>query len=384
MKIFIKAFLFILIIILTLITKGTLERVLYIISGILIYLITINQIKSKFRDYKKVIAGLVIGFLIGNFILINNQYKIPDKKLRAINVNQNKTAIILLFDTDMPRYDPKILIKNFIGGNPSYNIYKLPFHLYKNKILLEKLGSNINIHYNELMIKKLKKNLQDDYMVYSSYINQSPYIEESIQKAIKEGNGQIIIAPISLVETKNLETHNNIIQGARFEFNNIKFKSVNYLWDSELVIESYLEKINSNVKVDKSRVGVILVGEIFDNKIPTETYLKQDILFRQKLGSLLKSQGYDNNKVRLSFLNKSLIKAEMEILMEYGVGQIIIVHTSNESQKNHSLHMVQSLIKSLHAPEGINFTQIHGWIPDEYLIEELLKRIELAKYKDNK
>jgi len=164
----------------------------------------------------------------------------------------------------------------------------------------------------------------------------------------------------------------------------VKYKSTNYLWNSELVAKSYIKRINSSIRVsDKSRAGVILVGEIFNKKTPNETYLKQDVLFRQKISSLLKKDGYDNNKIRQSFLNERLIKEEMEILMEYGVGQIIIVHISNQSQKNYSIAMIENLVKSIEAPKGIKFTQIYGWAPDEFILEELLKRIELAKYKGN-
>jgi len=384
-KVFIRSFLFILIIILNLLTDGTFERLLYLILGVLLYLIIIKEKSNKYRDYKKNISGLIIGYLVANIILISSKYEITYENFSNYNVKENKNAVILLFDVDVPKYRPSILIKNFMDTSSLHDFYKLPFNLYRNKILSERFSGNINQYYSQLMAKELQNNLNEDYTVYKSYINQAPYVDEVIQQAIIEGNGQIIVMPISLVEEKDIESYHSIIHGTRFQVENVKFKSTNYLWNSELLAESYLERINVSIQVsDKSRAGVILVGEIFNNKTPNETYLKQDVLFRQKISSLLKKDGYDNNKVRLSFLNKRLIKEEMERLMEYGVGQIIIVHISNESQKNSSIAMIENLVESIEAPKGIKFDQIHGWAPDKYILKELLKRIELAKYKSYK
>ncbi|QUH20963.1 hypothetical protein [Alkaliphilus sp. B6464] len=384
MSIFIRSFLFILITILSLLTNGTFERILYMILGILLYLIISKEKNNRFGYYKKAISGLIIGYLVANTILIGSKYEIAYEKFNN-NIGDNKTAIILLFDIDPPTYKPSILIKNFKDTNAFLKFYKLPFDLYKHKILIEKLGRNINTFYSELMTKKLQENLGEDYVVYKGYVNQAPYIEETIQQAINNGNSQIIITPISLVGTKDIELHQGIVQETKFQTEDVKLKSTNYLWDSELIAKSYLEKVNSSIQVmDKSRAGIILIGEIFNKETLNETYIKQDVLFREKIRNLLKKDGYDNNKIRLSFLNKRLIEEEMERLMEYGVGQIIIVHISNQSQKNSSLEMVQNVIKSLEAPQDIKFIQIYGWTPDEYMLQELLKRIELAKYKDNK
>ncbi|MBU5677282.1 hypothetical protein KQI88_12745 [Alkaliphilus sp. MSJ-5] len=384
MSVFIRSFLFILIIILSLLTNGTFERILYMVLGILLYLIISKEKNNKFGYYKKVISGLIIGYLIANTILISSKYEIAYEKFNNNNISDNKTAIILLFDIDLPTYKPSILIKNFKDTNAFLKFYKLPFDLYKHKILIEKFGRNINTFYSELITKKLQENLGEDYIVYKGYVNQAPYIEETIQQAINNGNSQIIVTPISLVGTKDIELHHGMVQETKFQTESVKFKSTNYLWDSELIAESYLEKVNSSIQViDKSRAGIVLIGEVFNKETLNETYIKQDVLFREKIRNLLKKDGYDNNKIRLSFLNKRLIEEEVGRLMEYGVGQIIIVHVSNQSQKNSSLEMVQNVMKSLEVPQDIKFVQIYGWAPDEYMIHELLKRIELAKYKAN-
>lgn len=383
MSVFIRSFLFILIIILSLLINGTFERILYMILGMLLYLIVSKEKNNKFGYYKKVISGLIIGYLVGNTILMSCKYEIVYEKFDN-NTGDNKTAIILLFDIDLPTYKPSIIIKNFKDTNVFRKFYKLPFDLYRHKILIQKFSRNINTFYSELMTKKLQENLGKDYVVYKGYVNQVPYIEETIQQAINNGHSQIIVTPISLVGTKDIELHQAIVQEVKLQTESIKFKSTNYLWDSELIAESYLEKVNSSIQVmDKSRAGVILIGETFSKETSNEIYIKQDVLFREKIRNLLKKDGYDNNKIRLSFLNKRLIAEEVERLMEYGVGQIIIVHTSNQSQKNSSLRMVQNVIKSSEVPQDIKITQIYGWTPDEYILEELLKRIELAKYKAN-
>jgi len=137
-KVFIRSFLFILIIILNLFVSGAFERLVYLILGVLLYLIISKEKSNKFRDYKKAISGLIIGYLVANIILIGNKYEIEYEKFTNYNVNENKNAIILLFDVDMPTYRPSILIKNFMDDNSLYDFYKLPFNLYRNKMLSEK------------------------------------------------------------------------------------------------------------------------------------------------------------------------------------------------------------------------------------------------------
>lgn len=385
MSIFIISFLFTFIFILNLLLNSTYEIILYMILGILLYTIIIKEKNRKFKDYKKVITGLIIGYLVANIILINSEYKTTYNVRKNLGVAENRTAIILLFDMDLNNYNPSFLIKNFKDSNSLFNMYKLPINLYKQKITISKYRENMNMYYSKSILKQLQNRLQESSIVYGSYVNQSPYIEESIQEAIADGSKEVIIVPISLVGTEAIESHHDKIQQIRFNVENVEFKSTDYLWNSELIAQSYIHKINLNSKaIDKSRAGVILVGEKLNKKTEDNPYIKQDILFRKKVSNLLKKDGYDNNKVKLSFLDEDQVYEEIKKLMEYGVGQIIIVHVSNEAQKNSSLYMIENLVKSLDAPEGIKFTQLYGWNASEYLITEILKSIELVKYKSVK
>lgn len=385
MSIFIISFLFIFTFILNLLSNSTYEIILYMISGILLYTIIIKEKNSKFKDYKKVITGLIIGYLVANIILINNEYKTTYNVRKNLGVTENRTAIILLFDMDLNNYNPAFLIKNFKDSNSLFNMYKLPINLYRQKITISKYGENMNMYYSQSILEQLQNKLGESSIIYGSYVNQSPYIEESIQEAIADGSKEVIIVPISLVGTEAIESHHDKIQEVRFNVENVEFKSTDYLWNSELIAQSYIHKINLNSKaIDKSRTGIILVGEKLNKKTEDNPYIKQDILFRKKVSNLLKKDGYDNNKVRLSFLDKDQVYEEIKKLMEYGVGEIIIVHVSNEAQKNSSLYTVENLVESLDAPQGIKFTQVYGWNPSEYLITELLKSIELVKYKSVK
>ncbi len=385
MSILIISFLFIFTFILNLLSNSTYEIILYMISGILLYTIIIKEKNSKFKDYKKVITGLIIGYLVANIILINNEYKTTYNVRKNLGVTENRTAIILLFDMDLNNYNPAFLIKNFKDSNSLFNMYKLPINLYRQKITISKYGENMNMYYSQSILEQLQNKLGESSIIYGSYVNQSPYIEESIQEAIADGSKEVIIVPISLVGTEAIESHHDKIQEVRFNVENVEFKSTDYLWNSELIAQSYIHKINLNSKaIDKSRTGIILVGEKLNKKTEDNPYIKQDILFRKKVSNLLKKDGYDNNKVRLSFLDEDQVNEEIKKLMEYGVGEIIIVHVSNEAQKNSSLYTVENLVESLDAPQGIKFTQVYGWNPSEYLITELLKSIELVKYKSVK
>jgi len=136
---------------LTLLTKGTFEIILYLISGILLYLIINKQKNNKVKDYKKIICGLIIGYLVANIILISNKYEIEYEKFKNNSIDENKNAIILLFDVDPSTYEPSVVIKNFMDTNPFFDFYKLPFSLYRNKILSEKFNENMNTYYMLLL-----------------------------------------------------------------------------------------------------------------------------------------------------------------------------------------------------------------------------------------
>ncbi len=247
-------------IILVMVLNGLLQRIIMIaIFGLLIKL-TLHWSHEKY-PVKKITLCLVSAYFLGTITLLLFQYNIDHQSMAINYVENNQTAVILIYEGEPPTYQLPYATRNLVQNNRLWEYPLLPLQLFRQKLLYESTNSLENHYYTDNFKQKLSNILGNNYQVYTGYLNNIPYVEEVIQQAIEEGNGKLIIAPVLLSESKSIDRIQQSILAVNPQQYRVKLKSTHPLWDSEGLAQSFVERIIQQIDYRyKSRTGVLLVG----------------------------------------------------------------------------------------------------------------------------
>ncbi|AOY77439.1 hypothetical protein [Clostridium formicaceticum] len=382
MNIFVKSLLLTLILGFALITKGMVERGLL---GFFFLLIGIQYIKNKKNvhqskiNYKNIFMGAACGYLIIIVSLIYFRY-IPKANYIATNyVSNQKTAIILVFQGEPTTYNTSLATKNFIENNSFWKVSILPFILFKEKLTYEKIEVAASVHdSSRRFVNQLREELGEDYNIYPAYLANTPYLIETIDRAVQEGNQRIIVSPFLLTECRDFIGIVNQVKRLNLQQYNVEPRMVEALWNSEFIAKSFVNQtIQSTVSPHKQNVGILLIGPSVEKREVSFPHIKQDILFREKIKDYLIKEGYNNNKIKLTFLQKRDIHAAIEGLMEYGVGEIILFLATTDLQQMRHYLTVEKIIEGLEVPYSVNIHKVDPWRFNDAIAKELCRRILL-------
>ncbi|MCC5912543.1 MAG: hypothetical protein JJT76_19160 [Clostridiaceae bacterium] len=363
------------------VTTGVIERILWVLVSILIILQYIKQkrtYRSRKEQCKKISIGILTGYILSIICLVHIQYHPQEIYVGRNYVPQDKSAIILVIKSEPPHYDMPLIVKNHRDHSSFWTHSILPFTLFRDKLNYEKIDGGLNYNYGRRLQYHLNKKFQETFTVYIAYSHTKPYLDEVINLAMAEGNQRIILTPVFLTESKDFKAIENKVTQINPSQYKIDIKTTKPLWDSEAVATSFVEQVNHfNSSSRKENIGVILVGKEVKKAHGDSIHIKQDLLFRDKVKDFLVVDGYNKNKIRLTSFDKKNIVHEAQALMEYGVGEIIVVPTSTSLQKIKYKIILERAINSIKTPYAVRVYTIDPWNFNDYVIEELLNRIEL-------
>lgn len=364
-------------IILVMVLNGLLQRIIMIaIFGLLIRL-TLHWSHEKY-PVKKITLCLVSAYFLGTITLLLFQYNIDHQSMAINYVENNQTAVILIYEGEPPTYQLPYATRNLVQNNRLWEYPLLPLQLFRQKLLYESTNSLENHYYTDNFKQKLSNILGNNYQVYTGYLNNIPYVEEVIQQAIEEGNGKLIIAPVLLSESKSIDRIQQSILAVNPQQYRVKLKSTHPLWDSEGLAQSFVERIIQQIDYRyKSRTGVLLVGGSHQRGMEDQLHVKQEILFQEKVRDFLLAEGFQPQQVTRSFLNRKDIHSQLNLLMEQGVNQILIMQVLPGGEGIEMRHQLEKILSQRNDDLKVEFSQVSGWRYNDQLLLELAKRIEL-------
>lgn len=373
----IQMFFFFFLIIMTLVLKGIFQRI-FLFGAFLMLVGVMSGWKKGSYSLKKIILCGLSAYLLGIIALLLLQHNIKHEKLAVNYLENNQTAVILLYEGEPATYQLPYVTRNLIQSNRPWELPLLPLQLFRQKLLYESTNSLENAYYTNNFKQKLTNILGNGYTVYTGYLNNTPYVEEVIQQAMEEGNGRLIISPVLLSESHSLKRIYQGILSVNPQQYRVKIKNTNPLWDSEALARSFVERILQQIDYRyKSRIGVLLVGGDHQKGMETQLHVKQEILFQEKVRDILLIEGFDAQQVRRSLLNKKDIHYEMDLLMEQGVRQILIMQVSPSGEGVEMRHKLEKIIDQRDNDLGVEIGHVSGWRYNDQLLLELAKRIEL-------
>lgn len=378
--ILVKSILLGLLIIGFLIFKGNTER-LFIVALILIIINIIKSAKPKLNCVMLILCGLIIGYILGNFILFysiissDNDYIDPTEE-NITGKKISKPAIIIFTNGEPYLYSFSVILEKIYGGKSLIQKINAPIEAFKYKIAYENLGSSKYIGLCNRIKDNLNIRLGNDYDLYSAYFNVSPYIYDEV-KRLSEKYEKVILVPLLIGESEEYHKLKKTIQK---DFINIDtdIRSAPFLWQSKKLSKQLLEKsIEIIGKESRSDSGIILL--ISDR----ESIYDQSIFCNELIARMVKS---DFQKEKIICLkhnnNEDIILSSMHKLKRKGANNIIIISISTLQENIKEQYAIGKLIRKISERELIDIHYINGWGIGENLLNELEYKIRITNLKN--
>ncbi|NBI06769.1 hypothetical protein [Senegalia massiliensis] len=360
--------------------------------SIIIFTLSITLIYSlyKKKQYLSIIKSLIIIIIIYILIFIIlfiNKVQIP-KNIPTINNANNKVAVILVYSGEDSMYSTTNQITRLLLLNNKKDILFYPIKLYENKLLYNKIGKSQYKNKTKEFYHKLSNEIEDTYKVYMGYLYDDKYLEKEILNIVKEGYQKIIVVPMFLDDNYNVLNLKKRMEDFKLYNYGIEYKYIDTLWKSESLVDSYIQKIKLNFKnINKSGINLVGIDKDIIDEDKSES-IKQNILFRNKIKEKLITEfNIDPSLIKLSWYNDlspDFISKNME-LFEYGISELIIIPVNVESSDLIKYDIYHNSIKTSELPEGVKVKVIDGFVNDNNMVKDIIKKIEyidMQKWKN--
>ncbi|RKD34289.1 ferrochelatase [Thermohalobacter berrensis] len=349
-------------------------------------LIMIFKNRSKLNTKRRIIFLIIfmlIFYIISVFFLFTQSYNM-NLKTSYIGRKSEKTAVLLTYYGEDNMFNMGKRINDLKMDENFINKVKAPFILHKTKRNYEEIGQSDYIKNTIKVKKEVEKRLNENYKVYLGYLKSTKYIEEILINIVNDGYYKIIVVPVFITEGNEFTELKERINNLKLFNQNIYIKWTEPLWDSEKIINSYVEKILFETDINKtSDTGILLIGH-GERGYGREEYIegiKQDLLFRKKIKNYLVNDiKIGKNKIKLAWMNyvEPNYVYEFQRLLEYGVGNIICLYVNPSATNIENYTIAFEIKEEVEIPEGVKVKVVDGFLNDAYFIEELVSRIKFT------
>jgi len=356
----------------------------------------------KFLE-KHEMAGFILGtalifFFSGYFGTLHSFMNISDErvlpKITRVEGEQGQghAAVILLAHGEPETYDARPWIKQM----KELDAQKIPFVPYPfrpfffSSLRKEYLLAGKSGHNAECL--QIMKELENEYRqkgdmstrFYISYLENEPYPDTAVIKALNEGADSIIICNVFITISNHTQEAIDLIKPIRLENYGVEIKYTKPLYDSKTLQRLYVDKLNSTLAGTKrDNVGVVLVGhgqpEEWDREFPTET--RQEISFRQDILKQLEQSGYNPQNMKLAWMEfrEPRPKTAVDQLLENGVTDMYYFSTIIGSESIHAKYDIPKLMNKVKMPKNIRLQQLTAFEDKSGIVMALMERIEQLK-----
>ena len=356
--------------------QGLSERMLIYVCGFVTATVFLKWDRERRKGLKQIFSSVFLGYALIFGLLFNFRYKINLQEPIVRSTNES-TAIVLLIEEEPEAFFLPIAINNAFEEFKGYKRPLIPFRLLRDKISYEGLSFKTSSQNTSVLQQQYKSLLGEGYRLYITYTKKPPFFMEGVYEAIGDGNKKIIVAPNLITENNIYETIKEELKAINTSKYQIITKDTSTLWNSDTIALLYVSKINQATdKIKQQNVGVVFLKNDIANEDNLVTALQQEILFSEKIKSLLIEEGYLNYLIQEAAFNRRDIDRCIDRLMEYGVTDVLLI---NGSSFYHSINQqleLERIIKHIDEPAiRIKTIDINAYDPE--VIYEIVKRINL-------
>jgi len=358
--------------------KGNTERLLIIVSTLLIINILMN-VKFRFDYTFIILIGLIIGYILGNFILyysfITND---NNQAITRKNYNEKitKPAVIIFSIGEPTTYELSVVLKNIYGDKSIIRKINAPVEASKYKVAYEKIGGSRNIDLSNRIKEDLKSRLGTDYDMFVAYFNAAPSIYEEVERLGRKYEN-IILVPLMLSESEEYVGLVKAVEG-NFLNNDTQIKITPLLWKSQKLSKQVLKKTIERTGWDKiDSTGIIL---LMSNRY---SFYEQSIFCNDVISKMERMNFDKDNIVCLKYdNNEKLFLKAVRKLKERSVDNILVISIVRLQDEIIDQNRISNLVKKASKKEFVSIEYINGWGIDENLLNELEYNIRITNIKN--
>lgn len=334
---------------------------------------------------------------LNSFMSITENRTLPKITRVKGNAGLGHTAVIVLAHGEPETYNATSWIKQmkeFDEQKIAFIPYPFrPFFFYnlREKYLLAgKSGHNFEcLQIMKQIEAEYRKNGDSTTKFYISYLENEPYPDTAVIKALNDGASNIIICNLFVTISSHTQEAINRIEPLKLKDYDVKINYTKPLYDSKTLQKLYLNTVSNNTKkLDKKNVGIILVGHgqpiEWDEKFYTQT--QQEISFREDIFKVLQQKGYNSKNLMLAWMEfrEPKPKDAVKLLISNGITEIFYFSTIIGSESMHAKYDVPQLLNKIKIPGTVKLRQLTAFDDKSGVVEALIERIEACKenFKD--
>jgi|GEM_PF-6132280 len=374
-----KILIIFLILYISFLVKGFSERILIYICGFMTAVVLLNWHKERRKGLKAIFLSVLIGYALIFGMLYTLRYR-PNLQEPIVKSTKEATAVVLLIEEEPEVFYLPIAINNAFDELKAYNSPLIPFKLLRSKINYERLSNKASSPAASVL-QQYRSLLGEGYSLYIAYTKKPPFFMEGVFAAISDGNQKIIVAPALITENhlyEALKEDLKVINSGKYQ---IITKDISTMWNSDAIALLYVSKINQATdKAKQQKVGIVFLKGDRSEEEGLVAALQQEILFSDKIKSLLIEEGYLNYLIHEVAFNSKSISRSIDSLMEYGVTDILLVNVGSLYQSINQKLELERVVKRIDEPKiRIKTIDINAY--DTEVIYEIVKRINLLNIK---
>ncbi len=262
--------------------------------------------------------------------------------------------------------------------------WNLPVKALQIKRNIKKTIKGDCVEAGENLYNKLGSKIGDRFALYRANLFGPPFIETSVGDILRDGYDRIVVLNNSLVEQPYKEVIDSKILKT-IDKSGVKAEVIFSfpLWNHDGLISYYGQSIMEKAReTDPERVGVILIGKENNKKVRKmypET-VKQEAVFYNKIKENLMKNGYESRKIKVAYLccRRMDIRDVANHLVECDIDKLIVAAAGFEGLNLDIERVLHRVFGRLNLPECVDMEFIGPWGDNDYLIEALMKRLEMV------
>lgn len=342
----------------------------------------LNKEKNIDKDTRKIkyfalkIITLVITYFLVQILLYANMTKL-DLNIEKSYIKKDKKAVLLVYQGEDRHFNLRNQTRNIYKYGTTLEKIKTSFILKEYKRSYYQIGKS-DYRKNVHLVKNKLANIMDreKYDIYLGFLEDRPYIEETMKEIISSGYSEVIVVPISIKNDKYSYKVKANIDKMNLLNEEVTLKYIDGFEEGERLVNCYMKKINDEVdQKNKNSTGIILIGS-GDN--PTD----EENLFRNKLKEYLhKLSNLEANKIKKAWFKagSSNYISEINDLLQLGVSDIILIYAEPGVTNIENNDIYKRVNRKVSFPEGVKTKIIDGFLIEDELIEEIKEKIELEE-----
>jgi protoheme ferro-lyase len=299
------------------------------------------------------------------------------------------TAVIYFTHGEPETYDPIGWINQFKEfdeqGISFVPFLARPFFLYQLRKHYLIVGKSDHRNVHQRMLASLEQAFRDQgddtTRFYLSFLDDNPRPDAAVIQALNEGASQIIVSEVFLTISNHTAEGKELIEALHTEDYGVPIQFTGPMWDSELLRSMFVHRANAHIgDVDKSRVGILLVGhgqpDEWDKEWATET--EQETSFRQEVLKLLEQDGYRRENLGLAWMEFKDPKPAEKVgeFLDNGVERVLYFSAAISADAMHSQYDVPALVHEAPVPDGFPLVNLGAWNDDPLVIRAIKTKID--------